>query len=233
MKRIRPVLTSSSSRRSFLRAVGVGSVSLAALASCGPTQTALNGGGGGDEDGGDGDGGVDGDGDGDSGTLEPTCGELTEPNIEGPFFSEGSPERTSLREEGMAGVLFVVEGRVRSTDCEPILGAVLDFWQADDGGAYDNAGFELRGHQSVDGEGAYVLETIVPGHYLNGASYRPAHIHVTVKAPGFRSLTTQLYFAGDPYNGSDPFIRQSLIMDWVEGQTGEREATFDFVLARA
>jgi len=27
---------------------------------------------------------------------------------------------------------------------------------------------------------------------------RPPHIHFKIAAPGFRSLTTQLYFGGDP-----------------------------------
>src|SRR5690606_34392367 len=99
-------------------------------------------------------------------------------------------------------------------------GAVLDFWQADDDGGYDNDGvadppageFVLRGKVESDAAGGFSLKTIIPGHYLNGNQYRPAHIHVTVSAPGFASLTTQLYFEGDPYNEIDPFIIDSLIM---------------------
>jgi catechol 1,2-dioxygenase len=29
--------------------------------------------------------------------------------------------------------------------------------------------------------------------------FRPAHIHIKVSYPGFETLTTQLYFEGDPY----------------------------------
>ena len=32
---------------------------------------------------------------------------------------------------------------------------------------------------------------------------RPAHIHLRVTAPGFRSVTTHVFVAGDPYLGSD------------------------------
>lgn len=170
-------------------------------------------------------------GDGDGTDLTPTCGELTESNIEGPFFDPGSPERTSLLEPGMQGVRLHLSGRVLSPSCEPLAGALLDFWQADDDGAYDNQGFNLRGHQRADAEGRYELITIVPGHYLNGQQYRPAHIHVKVAATGYKSLTTQLYFEGDPYNGIDPFIRQSLIMPVTDHATSERAARFDFVLA--
>jgi len=71
----------------------------------------------------------------------------------------------------------------------------------------------------------------VPGRYLNGAQYRPAHVHVKVSAPGFLPLTTQLYFPGDPYNAVDPFTVCSLIMR-VADEGGLKRASFDFVLRR-
>lgn len=166
-------------------------------------------------------------------TLPPTCGALTEANIEGPFFRVSSPERSTLREAGMSGVVLVISGRVLATDCTPLAGALLDFWQADAAGAYDIQGYILRGHQFADAQGRYRLETIVPGRYLNGATYRPAHIHVKVSAQGTGVLTTQLYFEGDPYNGSDTFIRSSLILDPQDAADGSKTADFDFVLTGA
>ena len=50
-------------------------------------------------------------------------------------------------------------------DCQPIAGAVMDFWHCDDAGVYDNAGFRYRGHQFTDASGAYRLRTIRPGKY--------------------------------------------------------------------
>ncbi|HLU65886.1 MAG TPA: hypothetical protein VKZ63_06405, partial [Kofleriaceae bacterium] len=88
-----------------------------------------------------------------------------------------------------------------------------------------------RGKVESDAAGGFSLKTIIPGHYLNGNQYRPAHIHVTVSAPGFASLTTQLYFEGDPYNDIDPFILDSLIMSPVENPDGSLSAAFDLVLA--
>ncbi|MBK9072578.1 MAG: dioxygenase [Myxococcales bacterium] len=162
--------------------------------------------------------------------LPPTCGELTEPNIEGPFFLPDSPLRSVLVDEGTTGTRIVISGRVvSSTTCEPIEGAVLDFWSADHAGAYDNVGFELRGHQFTGAEGDYHLTSVLPGHYLNGAQYRPAHVHVKVAAPGHKLLTTQLYFAGDPFNDVDAFIRPSLIMTTTDVE-GAKHATFHFVL---
>lgn len=165
--------------------------------------------------------------------LSPTCGELTEPSIEGPFFSTGSPERSNLREPGMAGTRLRLTGRVTAPDCTPLAGALLDFWQADADGAYDNVGYRLRGRQVARPDGAFQLDTIIPGHYLNGAKYRPAHIHVKVGAEGHMLLTTQLYFAGDPFNENDGFIHQSLIMTLRDGTDGAKDARFDFVLTPA
>jgi protocatechuate 3,4-dioxygenase beta subunit len=162
--------------------------------------------------------------------LPPTCGQTTAANIEGPFFKPSSPLRTNLRQAGLGGTLLHISGRVLGTNCAPLSGALLDFWQANSAGAYDQSGNVLRGHQLTDNQGRYTLETIVPGRYLNGPTYRPAHVHVKVAAAGFQGLTTQLYFPGDPFNAGDPFILPSLIMN-VTSTMGRSEATFDFVLA--
>src|SRR5919197_2025337 len=78
--------------------------------------------------------------------LEPTpaCGDadgITPPQTAGPFYKPRSPERKSLHEPGIQGARIVLEGYVRSTKCKPIQGALVDFWQADASGAYDNAGY--------------------------------------------------------------------------------------------
>ena len=90
----------------------------------------------------------------------------------------------------------------------------------------------LRGKLNADASGSYAFRTIIPGRYLNGAQYRPAHIHVKVSAPGQVPLTTQLYFEGDPFNDVDPFILDPLIMALEDQPNGEKLATFDFILPR-
>jgi protocatechuate 3,4-dioxygenase beta subunit len=156
----------------------------------------------------------------------------TEDNILGPYYKAGAPERSVLAGPGVEGVRFVLIGRVMDTACKPLAGAVLDVWHADDDGEYDNEGFTFRGKLACDDAGAYRLETIVPGRYLNGPDYRPAHIHVRVRSGERVLLTTQLYFAGDPHNASDAFIRPSLIMP-VSDRGGAKSATFDFVVRAA
>jgi len=168
------------------------------------------------------------------GCAQPSCGEApacsaTEKNIEGPFFKPNAPERTKIRPAGAKGVPLRLQGMVRSASCEPLVGARIEVWQADHRGAYDDDGFDFRGSLSSGDGGAWELDSVVPGHYLNGASYRPAHVHVKVHARGHRSLTTQLYFEGDPYNDKDPFIRESLIMKLTR-QAELITARYDFVL---
>jgi protocatechuate 3,4-dioxygenase beta subunit len=125
----------------------------------------------------------------------------------------------------MTGTMLTITGLVVSTDCTPIPGALIDFWQCDDAGNYDNVGYRLRGHQFTDSAGAYTLETIVPGIYPG----RTRHIHVKVQAPGQPVLTTQLFFPGEPQNARDSIYRQECEITVVRS-TPAMDATFDFVL---
>ncbi len=161
-------------------------------------------------------------------TPTPACGDDDEPTLEqteGPFFTPDSPERASLLEPGMAGERLVVSGFVLTTGCRPVAGALLDFWQADDAGEYDNEGYRLRGHQFAGEDGAFRLETIVPGLYPG----RTRHIHVKAQAPGQPVLTTQLCFPDEPANEADGIFSQALLMDVQDAAQG-KTATFTFAL---
>jgi protocatechuate 3,4-dioxygenase beta subunit len=150
-----------------------------------------------------------------------TCGELTAPQTEGPFFKPKSPERRSLLENDSGTERLLFTGAVLSRNCKPVANALLDFWHSDDMGEYDNQGFRFRGHQFSDAEGRFRLETIVPARYPG----RTRHIHVKVQAPGRKVLTTQIYFPGDPGNARDPLYRAGLAMRRTAG-----EGRFDFVI---
>lgn len=134
--------------------------------------------------------------------------ELTTAQTEGPYFTPQSPKRTSLLEDGMPGHELVVTGFVYAASCAPVAHALLDFWQCDDAGVYDNEGFRLRGHQFADDEGRFELTTIVPGLYPG----RTRHIHLKVQAPGGPVLTTQLYFPDEPRNEQDGIFDERLVM---------------------
>lgn len=152
--------------------------------------------------------------------------EATVQQTEGPFYTPDTPQRTSLLEPGMAGTRLRVSGYVYDTACQPVPGALLDFWHCDNAGVYDNLGYRLRGHQFADDEGRFTLETIVPGLYTG----RTRHIHVKAQAPNQPVLTTQLYFPDEPANAMDGIFDPALVMDMEDDADGML-AFFTFVLS--
>ena len=151
--------------------------------------------------------------------------QLTPELTEGPYFTANSPERADLFEEGMAGTKIVITGYVYTTDCQPVANALLDFWQADGNGVYDNSGYTLRGHQFTDANGRYQLTTVVPGIYPG----RTEHIHVKVQAPNGKLITSQLFFPGVTQNDSDGIFDQSLLLTIQETGDG-LQGQFNFVV---
>ena len=118
----------------------------------------------------------------------------------GPFYTDNPPmiEETLLALPSEKGERMIISGRVLNLDCnEFIPNTVVDVWQANNQGQYDNQGFTLRGFTKSNAQGFYLFETVKPGKYLNGNSFRPSHIHYKISPPGFNTLTTQLYFEGD------------------------------------
>jgi protocatechuate 3,4-dioxygenase beta subunit len=159
--------------------------------------------------------------------------DTTHEQTEGPFYRLFSTPRTTLREPGMAGTTLDVSGRVVDKRGKPLANALLDFWQCDDAGIYDTRSYRLRGHQFTDAEGRYQLATIVPGLYPG----RTRHIHAKLQpagndlpqAPHRLTLTTQMYFPGEPGNDKDEIFDPSLLLAIEKAGEG-RIARFDFVL---
>jgi protocatechuate 3,4-dioxygenase beta subunit len=155
-------------------------------------------------------------------------GTLTVSLTEGPYYKAGSPERTTLVEQGMRGIRIAISGTVYDAQCKPIAGAWLDFWQADADGVYDNQGYRLRGHLTTDAEGKFMLITIMPGEYPG----RTEHIHVKLRAPNGPVVTTQIFFPGVADNDSDGIFDPSLVVKM--GPAGMvQTATIDFVIPRS
>jgi len=162
--------------------------------------------------------------------------EPTTTDILGPFFSEGAPETNSIIPEDYEGERLFLSGNLSSTDCNrAIYNAVMDFWQADEHGGYDNVGFNFRGKIITDENGNYSLETIIPGKYLNGSQYRPSHIHLKVQAEGYDELVTQIYFQGDESISADPWANApsatNRIIPLNAGFAGDWFGVFDVVLS--
>ena len=127
----------------------------------------------------------------------------------------------------MGGQRLVVAGTVLTSDCRPVQRALLDFWQADDAGAYDNQGYRLRGHQFSDADGGWRLETVVPGIYTG----RTRHIHVKVQAPTAPSSPPSSTSPASPTTTATASSSPSSCS--ATSATGDtRQASFTFVLER-
>jgi protocatechuate 3,4-dioxygenase beta subunit len=126
----------------------------------------------------------------------------------------------------MKGTKLVLTGYVLTTDCKPIARALLDFWQADANGVYDNNGYTLRGHQFTDANGRYQLTTVVPGLYTG----RTVHIHVKVQAPNGPVITSQLYFPSVAQNQRDSIFNDKLVVA-AQNTSDGITATFSFVVS--
>lgn len=153
-----------------------------------------------------------------------------------------------------AGEQLLFSGSVRSTDGRPLASATVDVWQADDAGLYSQFApgvpqWNLRGRIRTDEEGRFAFRTVVPAAYdipglpqtarllgiLGMEPHRPSHVHVKIAADEHRDLTTQVYFAGDPWLERDVVgaAKPSLVTELRDGagSAADRACTFDFVLS--
>ncbi|WP_230533155.1 dioxygenase family protein [Microvirga roseola] len=167
--------------------------------------------------------------------TEPLCAPAarpTPPQTEGPYYKPNPPQRHDLASTRPAGERIVLTGFVLTRDCRPIPGAVVDLWQADASGAYDNTGYDLRGYALTDARGRYWFEIVVPARYPG----RTPHIHVKVLAPGQQTpLTTQLYFPNEQRNAGDRIFNPALLLNIRQVRASQREepllvGRYDFVL---
>jgi catechol 1,2-dioxygenase len=171
----------------------------------------------------------------------------TEDNILGPYYRSGAPFRGKITPPLEPGTVLVVSGRVWGHDTrKPLKNAVLDIWQANAAGRYDNDDprnppakdvFKNRCRLITDETGYYEYETVHPGPYkIAPNAWRPSHIHYLVRVAGYKNLVTQLYFKDDAHNKTDEFIKEPLIIEprslKVNG-TAIEVGVFDIVLAAA
>jgi protocatechuate 3,4-dioxygenase beta subunit len=174
----------------------------------------------------------------------------TESTIFGPYYREGAPELptgATISQDGR-GEPVVVTGRVLSTDGTPIPDALLDIWETDENGLYEQQDPEqpdmnLRGKFRTDSEGRYSFIGIKPVSYaipddgpvgqllreLGRHPYRPAHIHVLISAEDFVPVTTHLFVKGDRYLDSDAVFgtKDTLVVDFVRHDSAEEAARYD------
>jgi len=157
---------------------------------------------------------------------------------QGPFYTANPPmmQDNLLAAANEPGSRMIISGRVSDLQCMGIIpDTIIDVWHANDAGGYDNSGFNLRGTTVSNDQGFYMFETVKPGKYLNGNEFRPSHIHFKITPPGFDTLTTQLYFEGDPELETDAaasvtsgtFDATHRIIALTENGDGVLEGTWD------
>ncbi|MGZ4312265.1 MAG: dioxygenase family protein, partial [Solirubrobacteraceae bacterium] len=149
----------------------------------------------------------------------------TESTVLGPFYVPGSPLReynANIAEEPGAGVPAMVYGRVLDLNGDPIAGAEVDVWQNGDDQLYavqrpEAAEDHLRGRFLTREDGRYAFVAVRPTPYpipydgpvgrmleLTGRHpWRPAHIHMIIRADGYRTLTTHVFDVESRYLDSD------------------------------
>jgi maleylacetate reductase len=194
----------------------------------------------------------------------PASAGATESTVVGPFFTDDAPEVPLGGDIAGAakGRPCYVSGTVRGTGGEPVPGARIEVWESDEDGFYDvqypDGRTGGRGWLRSAADGDYRFWSVRPAPYpipddgpvgdlLTAAGrgpMRPAHLHFKVEAPGYRTLITHIFVAGDPYLDRDAVfgVKESLITDFTEhppgtGPDGRRldgpwtSVAFDIVLA--
>jgi catechol 1,2-dioxygenase len=139
---------------------------------------------------------------------------LTTDDLLGPFFIENSPEISVIAPANPAINRLFITGTVYAKDCvTPIPNAIIDVWQANNDGTYENVDYRAKIYS--DENGNYAFESILPGKYLNGNQFRPSHIHYKVVYLNNPVLTTQLYFEGDTSIDIDPWASSAEAIDRI------------------
>jgi catechol 1,2-dioxygenase len=184
----------------------------------------------------------------------------TESCVQGPYYVEGAPmlkpPYVLPKRANEPGEPVVFSGAIRSTEGEPIGGAILDIWQANGAGQYSQFDYHeprynLRGRLESDREGRFEVETVLPAPYqiptegptgallraLGRHTFRPAHFHLKITHDGFEPLLTQVFLAGDRWIDSDCVgaVKESLITTLKSADKGNQQrysASYDFVLRR-
>jgi catechol 1,2-dioxygenase len=163
----------------------------------------------------------------------------TESTVLGPFYVAGAPLRAygeSMAAEA-AGTPAWVHGRVLSTTGEPVADAELDVWQNGDDRLYavqrpEAPEDHLRGRYRTRADGSFAFLAVRPvpypipddgpvGRMLAATGrhpWRPAHLHLIVRADGFRAVATHIFDGASDYLDSDAVfaVKPSLVRSFVE-----------------
>jgi catechol 1,2-dioxygenase len=165
----------------------------------------------------------------------------TTTDILGPFYRPGSPLRDNINAKAYSGKLFHISGTVFKEDGKtPFKNAVIEIWQCDENGVYDNTSgeYNYRGMQKTGADGKYHFIGMHPIPYPieNTSIWRPAHIHMLVSGEGQQDLITQVYLEGDPHLEKDMGALSAKttrrVLKISRNNANEEAVTFDIVMAK-
>ncbi|MFK7751773.1 MAG: dioxygenase [Sedimentitalea sp.] len=165
--------------------------------------------------------------------------DATSSSVLGPFHVSGAPALAvgGDMKRDFGGPVLLAEGVIRDTDGNPIPGAEIDIWQTAPNGLYasqdaEQDKYSFHALMTVGEDGRYAFTTVKPveytvptdgpaGDFLRACErhpWRPSHLHYIVKAPGYRSLVTEIFPDDDPYLDQDTVfgVRDDLIMTYHE-----------------
>lgn len=129
----------------------------------------------------------------------------------GPFFPREFAQGANDLASGAKGEVIEITGRVIQLDGKPLDNLVLEIWQADSAGRFDNPGFLGWGRAATDAQGIYRFRTIRPG----APKGRLPHINFLLLYSGLmRHLQTVMFFelAKDPVLDAVPApLRERLV----------------------
>ena len=173
----------------------------------------------------------------------------------GPVYRADSPERAlgaSLIERDDGGARIAVSGSVRAVDGRAIADAIVDVWGCAANGLYPSQDpaqppANLRGKFRTDAAGRYAFVTLRPQNYsvptggpvgalLRAARRSPqraAHLHLWVRAPGYRGVVTHIFDAASPHLATDAAfsVSEALLVPMGDGGAGVTLVRFDVTLA--
>lgn len=170
-------------------------------------------------------------------------GNATEATVFGPFFTEDAPEIPQGGDiaGGAHGQPCWVEGTVTDTNGNPVAGARIEVWEADEDGFYDvqygDNRVAGRAHLYSDAQGKYRFWGLTPTPYpiphdgpvgqllaaVHRSPVRASHLHFMVTYLGMRTLVTHIFVQGDPQIeiGDSVFgVKESLIKNFEEQAPG-------------
>jgi protocatechuate 3,4-dioxygenase, alpha subunit len=118
----------------------------------------------------------------------------------GPFFPREFAQGANDLAQGAAGEIIEITGRVTELDGKALDNVILELWQADAAGRFDNPAFSGWGRAATDAQGNYRFRTIRPG----AAPGRAPHVNFLVLYSGLmRQLQTVMFFS----DGTDPVLQ--------------------------